>query len=615
MSGCTTVVATSHHSEALYEPLLALEDANYQIDFADINHLADLMPHVQYCKTPDHFLGVLLSAKNIHLAQFECDEPVKVNPDDSILSILNKLAHADSSTGVDCEFFAKVVKRYEAILFDIVELDNPTILHHVFSLGADSNTVDPDTHDSLFQVAVNLNHFKSAEYLLSVGVDINYLNSEGQTALLIAIDNKDDAAINFLLNLDELDLNLGQEHSALSLALKQGRPSLCKALLRKGADINHKTPAGNTPLFEAVQSGDMNRVRFLIEKHPEIDQKAGPLGQTALHQAITMNNKEIIELLMEECPDLSAKQDHENKSTLQLAVEAQNLELVQELMKSDISPDEFCDSQYGSPLFHAVAQNNKEMIKTLIDYGATVDIRRPSDGRTPLWLAAGVNHIDAALALLERGANVCDTTDDINQHATPVWRAAECGHAQMIQLLVEHDADIHQPFGGALDYSALHIAAHNGHTEAIKMLISLGANPNSMDREDNTPLVALLKGTQAPIEAISSLIVPPTKTRIIKGKSAPKPPKFNINQGAPVVLAAGYGRVDVINLLLKNNAKINQTDDTRKNLLHHAAQYGHISVFDYCYKNHPSDFRFFLNKQWMAATIRFMLRHNMAKKS
>lgn len=56
----------------------------------------------------------------------------------------------------------------------------------------------------------------------------------------------------------------------LNLAASFGHTEMCRLLLDHGADLNHQTGAGETPLHQAVRGRQPETLRFLLGQHAEI---------------------------------------------------------------------------------------------------------------------------------------------------------------------------------------------------------------------------------------------------------------------------------------------------------------------------------------------------------
>jgi ankyrin repeat protein len=84
--------------------------------------------------------------------------------------------------------------------------------------------------------------------------------------------------------------------------------------------------------------------------------------------------------------------------------------------------------------------------------------------------------------LVARGASV---EADVYRGTALAWAAA-CGHTESIRRLVALGADPNQrtAFGGPShgeDATALHLAAQTGHLDALAVLLDLGADPTLED--------------------------------------------------------------------------------------------------------------------------------------
>ena len=77
--------------------------------------------------------------------------------------------------------------------------------------------------------------------------------------------------------------------------------------------------------------------------------------------------------------------------------------------------------------------------------------------------------------------NECDHCGD-----PPLVLAAGNGHTKVVELLLSEGADIQQ--SGLMKDTALQRAAHNGHYHTVKCLIEQGADVDALDGGDNTAL-------------------------------------------------------------------------------------------------------------------------------
>jgi ankyrin repeat protein len=191
-------------------------------------------------------------------------------------------------------------------------------------------------------------------------------------------------------------------------------------------------------------------------------------------------------------------------------------------------------TEYGwTPLLTATNNRHYRLAAWLVENGANVNLPNKG-GWTPLYLATDnrnieggdfpvpkpdMDHLEFINLLLTHGANPdLRSKDDtltrtiftmqwfFEAGATPFVRAAQSGDIELMKLLLKHGADPKIPtdFGDTALSAAAGIGWVEGVTyehsvkdnlEAVKMLLDLGLDPNSANRDGRTPLMgAALKG-------------------------------------------------------------------------------------------------------------------------
>lgn len=134
-------------------------------------------------------------------------------------------------------------------------------------------------------------------------------------------------------------------------------------------------------------------------------------------------------------------------------------------------------------LFAAAANGDCVRMTSLLSRGVPADIVA-ANGVTPLMKASAGAHLDAAKGLVSFGANV-NAVD--HAHLAPLTYAASASFANddLIDFLVRSGADVDQR--DELGRTALVYAAM-GHVANLKCLLRLGADPNTVTFDDETPL-------------------------------------------------------------------------------------------------------------------------------
>jgi ankyrin repeat protein len=108
--------------------------------------------------------------------------------------------------------------------------------------------------------------------------------------------------------------------------------------------------------------------------------------------------------------------------------------------------------------------------------------------RTHLYWAAHYGRGPVAASLLSHGADPnCAFAPESGHREFPLTVAAYNGHLEVIDLLVEHGADLNQR-DSQYGYTALHWTVHGGKLDAAQYLVDYGCNVEAEDSEGNTAL-------------------------------------------------------------------------------------------------------------------------------
>ena len=132
--------------------------------------------------------------------------------------------------------------------------------------GTDLNAIDEEGRTALMMAAFN-GHTRVVQYLVEHKVDINVRDSNGRTALMYAstIDNAE--LVKILLD-QGAEVNLADNvegFTALMFAAGEGHTQVMEVLLAAGADRNVKDIDGDTALEFATRTGHQAAAQLLSE--------------------------------------------------------------------------------------------------------------------------------------------------------------------------------------------------------------------------------------------------------------------------------------------------------------------------------------------------------------
>ncbi len=112
----------------------------------------------------------------------------------------------------------------------------------------------------------------------------------------------------------------------------------------------------------------------------------------------------------------------------------------------------------------------------------------------------------------------------------------------------------------------LHMAAYNGNTEVVKLLLEHGATLDARDIEGKTPLLHACTGPF--VETVKLLIDKGADVNAIEATEA----------FSPLMMAAGLGQIDIVKVLLAHNANKELRDNDGDTALTHAETSKHAEI-------------------------------------
>ncbi|XP_072177644.1 poly [ADP-ribose] polymerase tankyrase-2-like [Diadema setosum] len=387
----------------------------------------------------------------------------------------------------------------------------------------------------------------------------------------------------------------GRKSSPLHFAAGFGRKDVVEFLLQNGANVHSRDDGGLIPLHNACSFGHAEVVVLLLRNGADANARDN-WNYTPLHEAAIKGKIDVCIVLLQNGAD-SHIRNTDGKTPLDLADPPARSVLTGEYKKDE--------------LLEASRSGNEEKLMSLL---TPLNVNcHASDGRrsTPLHLAAGYNRISIVQMLLQQGADV---------HAkdkgglVPLHNACSYGHFEVTQLLIKHGASVN-----AVDlwqFSPLHEAASKSRVEVCSYLLSQGADPFLMNchsksavdaaptRELKDALQYEYRGHQVleacrqadlqkvkkqlsadvvnfkhphtmdtPLHCASSSVFPKRRQVVdhLIRKGANLLDK-NSDGLSPLHVATSKSHLDVMEILLKHEAKVNSTDNLGQTPLHHAAR-------------------------------------------
>jgi ankyrin repeat protein len=217
--------------------------------------------------------------------------------------------------------------------------------------------------------------------------------------------------------------------SLIEMARERGHDAVA-ATLERARDRQGRTPPAETPqdhpIHLAAETGDLRRVRELLEADPHLVNRGDHAGGTPLHRAVIGKARNVVALLLERGANVHA-------------IHGAGLGSASGFSPHDVQA---IDLAIWGGRRRSVRPPRWRVLLARLRYWMKIQEARPN-GRRPLTTAVEFGHETIARFLLDRGAN-------------PTW-----------------------PELGAEKGGALHAAARAGDRAMVELLLSRGADPNA----------------------------------------------------------------------------------------------------------------------------------------
>jgi len=354
--------------------------------------------------------------------------------------------------------------------------------------------------------------------LLKDGADVNTALGDGMTALHYAASKHDVEMAKILLYAGanvKATTRIGG-YTPLLMASRDGDAPMIETLLAAGADPNSATSNGTTALMLASAAGRVDAVKALLAKNANVNAKESVKGETPIAFAAAFGRADVVRELAARGADVNLRTKVQDLSAFakeeqeRLIAERQQqgggtrgrgepaetkdpkdpkdtkdgkgVEGSRPAGEGSKASSENKDAKPAAESLKASVENSDA--KPVAATGQTADAQRGRGGR-----GRGVDPTKQVPGL-ERQYNYTELVGYWGG-LSPLHLAARQGHLDAVKALVDAGADVNQPTSGD-HVTAMLIATINGQFDIAKYLLDRSADPNLAQDNGVTPLYATL---------------------------------------------------------------------------------------------------------------------------
>jgi len=433
--------------------------------------------------------------------------------------------------GADPNGKVEILNNEEPILTLVRFENDATTLRELLNFNVDAHVTTPTHGDSLFMNAAIDNSVPMMKMLLDHGVDPNWINARGESALSRMFSLNQTKALPFLLE-HGIDVNVPVKgEPLLSIFIARKKHEFARKILPR-ANVNQVDGAHQTPLMVAIEADAGDIVEAILLKKPDFSLR-NAYGKSALDMALEKKNKALVKRMIEYGAPVDA-------GVLKTAIEAGDKGIFAHLLA------------HGGDLQTKIMDTIRERRGNYIN----IKNRLVSMAR----YACSKKQQAIGIFLITQGVHY--------ELESLAGCAVENGLETMLDLLQKkHKNFVKTPHIGD---PLMVIASYSGQSKMLSWLIKHGGHVNAQDRFGSSALSLAMQSRDP--AAVSMLIKHGARLRS----------RQNTEYGSGIstlMVASEYGYSDIVQRLLKAGADIHRKTLFGESALHFAARSNDSRIF------------------------------------
>uniref|UniRef100_A0A663EUJ5 Ankyrin repeat and death domain containing 1B n=1 Tax=Aquila chrysaetos chrysaetos TaxID=223781 RepID=A0A663EUJ5_AQUCH len=238
----------------------------------------------------------------------------------------------------------------------------------------------------------------------------------------------------------------------------------------------------------AAKMNNLETMEKLFKKNVNIN-AVDTLKRTAFHFAVARSHMSVVDFLLHHKARVDMADQH-GLTVIHLAAWTGNLDIMRKLVKA--GADQKAKNEEGMNVLHFAAQSNSVKIVDYFIQDLHLNDLNKADGKgkKPFLLASEKGHVDMINNLITLKMFTSEKDKEGN---TALHLAAKNGHTEVVEILLkqwEEINDLNQLiiFPPQQKNSPLHLAVINSHLPVVKSLLDANHDINSLNHRQETPL-------------------------------------------------------------------------------------------------------------------------------
>ncbi|RYP51143.1 hypothetical protein DL768_003490 [Monosporascus sp. mg162] len=333
---------------------------------------------------------------------------------------------------------------------------------------------------------------------------------------------------------------------AITEAVRAGNKKIVQQLLEQ---VRVDEEELRTALFWAAAQGNGDILNVLVEKIPNLETFQWPENIVYRAAAAGLDSL-LVATLLSGC-DINKTSGYWGAPSVLIATWRNRVSTMELLLNSEPKPDltiRYVDGD--TAVIAAAATGNPRLIELLLQAGASLDVRK-DNGLGPVQMAILSGRPKALDTLIKAGA---DFESSKKEHDASPWLrppiviAADAGFRECVCVLLNHKAD---PNVECATGTALYRAVAGNHADVAQLLLEHEPKPDMEVTPSDQEMLLIRAVCTGNTELVSLLIKHGAKVDFVDPNGA--------FCKTPLSRACMEGNLEMVKLLLKNKADINYT--------------------------------------------------------